>query len=116
MIIDEEDYLEHFGIKGMHWGSRRAPSSTPLTPAQQKKKKKRTARNVSTGIRLGIATSLIVAGIISTHKDIKLARLEPFGSSITSDILAKNGRKVLPNIASQNYHFRNAQNIKKFIK
>jgi hypothetical protein len=34
MVISEEDYIEHFGVKGMHWGVRRGKGKSGISRAR----------------------------------------------------------------------------------
>lgn len=72
MIIEEEVYLEHFGVKGMHWGKRKARK--PFTTAQKRVK---TAHRVFLGVRLA-AGALFVASLFSSgNTNVKLPRTGP---------------------------------------
>jgi hypothetical protein len=72
VIVDEEVYehLEHFGVKGMRWGSRKALATgekskkTTLTPQQ---KRERTQKRVIIGVTAGI----VLAGSLFAAKKLK---------------------------------------------
>ncbi len=38
MFIDEDIYMEHFGVKGMRWGVRNKSKKAPLTAKEKNKK------------------------------------------------------------------------------
>ena len=43
MIIDSTDYIQHYGVKGMRWGVRRAPSASSKLSTNSKTNGKPTA-------------------------------------------------------------------------
>ena len=47
MIINEDVYLEHYGVKGQKWGVRNNKSKTPLTAAQRRKRNTRIVKAVN---------------------------------------------------------------------
>jgi hypothetical protein len=64
MIIDEEVYLEHFGVKGMRWGQRRSRSqrkSENSSFAQRVRTDPQTRRRAIRGAK--IAGGILAAGI-----------------------------------------------------
>lgn len=80
MIVDEETYLEHFGVKGMRWGRRKAKGSTgnpkkPLTKQEQAERDIHRARVIK-----GSAAAVVVGGVataIILHRagEIKVTNL-----------------------------------------
>ena len=66
MIIDEEDYLEHFGVQGMKWGVRK-DSSNIDKQTQPKDDSKR-------------------------NRNIKMVSSVAIGAVIVSKIIAKKGK------------------------
>lgn len=46
MIINQEDYLEHFGVKGMKWGVRRARKKYSNKSMRQYKANERNAKSL----------------------------------------------------------------------
>lgn len=60
MMYSYDDYLAHYGIKGMKWGVRknRNRSSKPKRTEEQKAKRKQTAKKVA----IGVAGAAVVAG------------------------------------------------------
>ncbi len=60
MIIEEDIYLEHFGVKGMQWGVRRNRSSGSSSKSSSSSRKK-------LAVKVAIGT-IAVAGILATAK------------------------------------------------
>lgn len=52
MIIDEKDYLEHFGVKGMKWGSRTKRPSTRKVKSFVNSDVERRRKTMSVGRRM----------------------------------------------------------------
>lgn len=72
MIIEEEYYLEHFGVKGMKWGVRKQKSASETAgPPPAKVKKKLTPaqrqRRVNTAL-LALSGAIFVARIASASR------------------------------------------------
>lgn len=91
MIMDEGDYLEHFGVKGMKWGVRkqRTPSNeVSSTP----KKKKLTPEQKASLIKTGI---IVASGAIAVG-NILWAMRDP--SAKTPNLKIKRGN---PSIRSK---------------
>lgn len=74
MIIEETDYLEHFGVRGMRWGVRkqretsgeRSPPKKKLTSAQRERRFR---------IALGVASAAItIAGVVHKEHQLKVQR------------------------------------------
>lgn len=63
MIIEEEAYLEHFGVKGMHWGHRKAKDSgdAPPKPLTRKERIERNQRRAK--VVKGAAAAAVVGGV-----------------------------------------------------
>lgn len=68
MIIDEDnyDFLEQSGVRGMHWGVRKA-SRTPKTPAQKRVRNNKIAAAAMIAVGAALAGKML-AGQISTMK------------------------------------------------
>ncbi len=84
MIIDEDIYLEHWGVKGMKWGIRNNQSSNKkvsktgskskkLTPMQIREKRIKTLNKVV----FGITATLYVASILSSLGNHKTSTIKP---------------------------------------
>ena len=57
MFIDEEVYLEHYGVKGMKWGVRRERRKAKLaamTPKERAAAKRKRKRRINNGISLAL--------------------------------------------------------------
>lgn len=71
MIIDEEIYLEHFGVKGMRWGVRKqrrlrkyGDRSKGLTKQQKQNRRQRNFNRASAGLRVAVG-AIVVASMFS---------------------------------------------------
>lgn len=69
MIIQEDVYLEHFGVKGMHWGSRKARTSEPRKGFSGKQK----AAIGAAGVVAVTAGALAINHVLAKHGAEKLA-------------------------------------------
>lgn len=103
MIIDEDVYLEHHGVKGMKWGVRKNRNSTPKQPWSTKKK---------VGVGLGVAA--VVAGTAAAIFISKNGNL-PFSSiskpSAESKKLVEDlGKKVVQGNPTSVLHASRAKN------
>lgn len=78
MIVDEEVYLGHHGVKGQKWGVRRqrlkearkrqniktyGDKTKPHTKAQREARQERNTRRVRTGARVAIGAAYVAASI-----------------------------------------------------
>ena len=91
MIIEEEVYLEHYGVAGMKWGKRKG-SSRKLTKKQQAQRKKK----IENGAKLAgylLASGLLLASIMpaGASPEAKVAR----SNAKIQDFIVKNGRTVI---------------------
>lgn len=82
MIIDEEVYLEHFGVKGMKWGVRNFRNTQkkrklnkygdkkakPLTKSQKESRKDRTITRAIIGTRMAVGAAFVAAMYASRDK------------------------------------------------
>lgn len=66
MIVEEEVYLEHFGVKGMKWGVRKERNSNSSSAGQ---KIKRGAAYTATALAIGGTLSVLVV----RNKNLKKA-------------------------------------------
>lgn len=78
-VIDVDDFLAHYGVKGMRWGIRKAPSSDAKAP-MSKKKKALIAATVAVGVGVA-ATATILYGPKVAEK-LRVGR--------AADLLSKN--------------------------
>lgn len=63
-----EDYLQHHGIKGMHWGIRRFQNKDGTSTSAGKARRKKLAKRVA----IGVGTAAAVAGTtyaVKRHRD-----------------------------------------------
>lgn len=60
MIILEDDYVEHFGTKGMKWGVRKKSSSGGEKKGMSDKTKKRVKIGVGAAVVVGAAAAAII--------------------------------------------------------
>ncbi len=90
MIVEEDIYLEHFGVKGMHWGVRNQRRGG--TPEQRRAGNRKFARNLAIGAGVGVAGGLAVAAMLK-HKG-----LLPF--SKTSPRFVASGKDFIVNSSS----------------
>lgn len=65
MIIDEAAYLEHFGIKGMHWGVRKTSDSGD-TPKKMSTRAKVITGSAAALVVGSLATSIILHNVNQT--------------------------------------------------
>ena len=70
MIIEEDVYLEHFGVKGMHWGVRKEPKRS-LSPTAKLQKKRQFHNRVRKVARVGAAVGLAGISAVAVHSFIK---------------------------------------------
>lgn len=80
MIISEEDYLEHFGVKGMKWGVRKQRRGG--TAEERRAGNRRFARNLAIGVGVGGASGLAIAALIKRHQNVKLREITTAGDNI----------------------------------
>lgn len=75
MIINEEVYLEHFGVKGMKWGVRREKSETQSN-TDQTPKKDNSSRNKKIAAGVAVAAGAIaVAAILKRSGGVDIKSL-----------------------------------------
>lgn len=73
---EEPAYLQHYGIKGMRWGHRKARAS--LSPAEQQARsarRKKIAKRVAIGVAGAAAAGAIGYGAYRAYKQHKVPRL-----------------------------------------
>ncbi len=89
MIIDEDIYLEHFGVKGMRWGVSNERSTDnsdkpPLTAKEKAKEKKERSekRKKTVGkVAYGVFVAVYLASFLSEFGDTRTSTIPPRGSS-----------------------------------
>jgi hypothetical protein len=70
-----EEYIEHFGIKGMKWGQRKAtPSTSSGSSTTEPKKKIVTGKRVAVGLAVAAGT-LYVGAILARRGSTRIPRI-----------------------------------------
>lgn len=85
MIVDEEDFLEHYGVKGMRWGRRKSSSNTG-----RDRKKTHKGAMIAVGL-LAVGGTLAVRKISSDREAVKA------GQAITRQLLSSSFSAKLAN-------------------
>ena len=80
MIIDEDVYLEHFGVKGMRWGVRNQKRGG--TKEQRRAGNKKFVRNLAIGVGVGAVGGVAVAAIINRNRNLKIRQINQSRASI----------------------------------
>jgi hypothetical protein len=98
VTVDEEivEYLEHFGVKGMHWGVRNSRSNVSLTPkertaAEKKKFIKRAA--IGTGIAAVAVGAIIATSMLKGNGKTTIRELKPLNSDKAARLIFRNADK-----------------------
>lgn len=87
MVQDDHiyDFLDHHGVRGMHWGQRKARSSTPLTKEQKQIRRNKIIGVGMVAVGAALAAKMLhgqiktmsarnAANIYNAKKNIKLAQ------------------------------------------
>lgn len=82
--METDTFLEHYGIMGMHWGQRKAETSTPLTKEQKSDRNLKVLKLVGGVLALSAG---ITAAMIIPRKKIPFAK----GRSAVSTVLKNKG-------------------------
>jgi hypothetical protein len=92
-ITDDDiyDYMEHHGVKGMHWGVRKQRTSGSTEKVEGTSKKKRAAQ-------IAVIAGVVIAGGIIAHKaGVRVPSIRgpstSSGSAKSADILKKVGQE-----------------------
>ena len=106
-----EDYMAHYGVKGMRWGVRKSRKSngTRRTTSKRSATKRDTKRAVKNAFStLGpIAVSALMIGanlaVISggTKTSVPTQSYIDFGKSFTADYLKTNGTKIYSQVKKE---------------
>jgi Ni,Fe-hydrogenase III small subunit len=73
MIVDEEVYLKHFGVKGMRWGQRKSTSSNTDSKDKSHKNLKRGAAVIA----IGAAAAAVMIAKNGNAKMSDLKKVDP---------------------------------------
>lgn len=128
MIIDEDIYIEHFGVKGMRWGVRNERSTArqrykqrnrerrethklnkygddrfPLTAKQRRARQERTVKRVRNGALLAFA-AIQVAGAVSVGREFSRQRASSRSSGSRASTAAKGAKSVADIINAERDH------------
>ena len=81
MITDVDDFLTHVGVKGMHWGVRRAKN--------KEESNKSTAKKVAIGAGIGVALvagAAVATALLHNHGNVKVSNIpKPTSKTMTSN-------------------------------
>jgi hypothetical protein len=113
--LTEEEYLEHFGILGMHWGTRKVESGTSNSGSKKSPAKSGLSRKSKIGI--GVGVGLVAAGgvaaaiFLSKNKAKKLNELR---KSQLADQIKRDIEKAVVKSAALKKH--NALDLSNIVK
>lgn len=85
MIIEEDAYLAHFGVRGMHWGVRKQTESSGVRTPKRKglPPKVKFVRNATIGIAVGIGAGIVAGKIVG--KGIKIKQSKQLSNSFAAE-------------------------------
>jgi hypothetical protein len=91
-----DDYLAHFGVKGMHWGQRKAQAVEAVKGASASAKTRYnnlSKENQTTVKRAGrnIGASVVIGAIVG-------GPLVAAGAGLATAVLTKNGKKLVKDL------------------
>lgn len=103
-MTETDEFLEHFGVKGMRWGVRKNKSDQKSTSSGKKKFARNVAISVTAGAAVGVVGGYAVKRILASRgANVKL-------SSLRNDPAKKNtikiGREQALRIRQQRKTFR----------
>lgn len=117
MIVDEDVYLEHFGVKGMKWGVRREKQETQTT-GNEALKKDNSSRNrkFAAGVAV-VAGTVAVAAILNRRGGIKVSSLGNLSSTTRGQSFLRDRFRRAPKARVTYAHDGNAvqQNSKTLV-
>ena len=95
MTVDEEiiEYLEHFGVKGMHWGVKKQQVSSDSSKSKPKSKGLTREQKTKAVVAIG-AGALMVGVILKTRSDVKLSKSNPSLDKVTKFLDAQKNIKI----------------------
>ena len=83
---DVEEFLEHFGVKGMRWGIRNESKKVVLSPKDRAKKRDRNIKRVHK-VATTVAAGLYIAALLSSSGNQKASTIKPPRSKSVSDLI-----------------------------
>lgn len=129
MIVDEEVYLEHYGVKGMKWGVRKdklvsgvrqrrenkRAKLAAMTPAQRRKHEAKKARRIRNAAFLGIGAVYLssISGGHARSTPIRYVTEEAEEIEETTHKISQNARDIL---RAQERQRNGAFQLKKILK
>jgi hypothetical protein len=106
MIVTDEDvyvYLEHHGVKGMRWGSRKAKKASD--PRQYPKAVNSSRRRILIGTTLATGATYLLGNKLKLKQPIRIAAA--FGGGLaTEHLLEKHYDKKLSTILDTNPNYK----------
>lgn len=105
--LESDEHLEHFGIKGMHWGSRRASNSNTGSDSKQHtpmsgQTKKKIATTVG-AVALGGLSAVVLGKHLKQIKQDK--ELLDRSQRLADDIFSKYGTSSLSDLNASRKEF-----------
>ncbi len=113
-----EDFLEHFGIKGMRWGVRNKSKGKYFDPTTKKERKeirrsssaregRKTIGKISAIVAISAGSSYIVQKLVSNKYDYLIADVSGsvaavIGGGIAAKVLDVNGNRKIKSLNKKN--------------
>lgn len=98
--VDVDDFLEHFGVKGMRWGHRKAPSSSSDGPAAPTRKELRGMNKVARAGQRADAKQKAVDND-NAIKEARARRKDNYNELKTAKKQYKNDKKQIGRVAAK---------------
>ena len=90
MIIDEETYLSHFGVKGMHWGVRKQRKKLTYKARAERQRKVNKALQIGTGVTGIAAGTAYLVGIFLREHANRSIKTMPMASTDETDFFRRH--------------------------
>ena len=72
----DDSYLEHFGIRGMHWGSRKSKSwSSQNRPRASDKIPKQSKQKMSTKTKIAVGAAIVGGTLLAAYGGYKISEV-----------------------------------------
>jgi hypothetical protein len=100
-----DDVLEHFGVKGMKWGVRKARTSTSSKGEKEEAPKQGMSNRKKAVIGAAVVGGVVLAGAIVAHKkgvtiqSVRNSVSRKTGEAAVNGILKKTGQTKTPSLA-----------------